>query len=55
VSGQGFRQQGDQDDVEERTYVTHVRRIGEEKLDDKGEKRYPARRYQRRALRQRAE
>jgi len=31
--------------VEERPYVTHVRRISEEKLDDKGEKRYPARRW----------
>jgi putative transposase len=26
-------------------YVPHIRRIGEEKLDDKGEKKYPARRW----------
>lgn len=26
-------------------YVPHIRRIGEEKLDDSGEKRYPARRW----------
>jgi putative transposase len=25
-------------------YIPHIRRIGEEKLDDAGEKRYPARR-----------
>jgi putative transposase len=31
--------------VEERSYVPHVRRIGEEKLDEAGEKRYPARRW----------
>ena len=31
--------------VEERSYVAHVRRIGEEKLDDAREKRYPARRW----------
>jgi putative transposase len=31
--------------VEERIYVAHIRRIGEEKLDDTGEKRYPARRW----------
>jgi putative transposase len=32
--------------VEERGYVPHVvRRIGEEKLDEAGEKRYPARRW----------
>jgi hypothetical protein len=28
--------------VQERGYVAHVRRIGEEKLDEAGEKRYPA-------------
>ena len=26
-------------------YVPHIRRIGEEKLDDKGRKKYPARRW----------
>lgn len=26
-------------------YIPHMRRIGEEKLDEKGEKRYPARRW----------
>lgn len=31
--------------VEQRSYVPHIRRIGEEKLDDTGEKRYPARRW----------
>ena len=31
--------------VEERSYVPHIRRIGEEKLDEAGEKRYPARRW----------
>ena len=31
--------------VQERGYVAHVRRIGEEKLDEAGEKRYPARRW----------
>ncbi len=31
--------------VEERGYVAHIRRIGEEKKDEAGEKRYPARRW----------
>jgi putative transposase len=31
--------------VQERSYVPHIRRIGEEKLDDGSEKRYPARRW----------
>jgi putative transposase len=31
--------------VKERDYVAHIRRIGKEKLDDAGEKRYPARRW----------
>ena len=31
--------------VEKRSYVAHIRRIGEEKLDEAGEKRYPARRW----------
>jgi putative transposase len=31
--------------VEGRNYIPHIRRIGEEKLDEAGEKRYPARRW----------
>jgi putative transposase len=31
--------------VAEHGYVPHIRRIGEEKLDEQGEKRYPARRW----------
>lgn len=31
--------------VQGRSYVPHIRRIGEEKLDQAGEKRYPARRW----------
>jgi transposase len=31
--------------VEQRGYVPHIRKIGEEKLDDAGVKRYPARRW----------
>jgi putative transposase len=31
--------------VQGRGHVVHVRRIGEEKLDEAGEKRYPARRW----------
>ncbi len=31
--------------VEARGYTPHIRRIGEEKLDSAGEKRYPARRW----------
>jgi putative transposase len=31
--------------IERRSYIPHIRRIGEEKLDDAGEKRYPARRW----------
>ncbi len=31
--------------VASRGYVSHVRRIGEEKKDETGEKRYPARRW----------
>jgi putative transposase len=31
--------------VEERNYVAHIRRIGEEKKDEAREKRYPARRW----------
>jgi putative transposase len=31
--------------VKERSYIPNIRRIGEEKLDDAGVKRYPARRW----------
>ena len=31
--------------VRDRNYVAHIRRIGEEKLDGAGQKRYPARRW----------
>lgn len=31
--------------VKERSYVAHIRRIGEEKLDEARKKRYPARRW----------
>jgi putative transposase len=31
--------------VESREYISHIRRIGEEKLNEAGEKRYPARRW----------
>lgn len=31
--------------MQERSYVAHIRRIGEEKLDEACEKRYPARRW----------
>jgi putative transposase len=31
--------------TEEAGYTPHIRRIGEEKWDDKGEKKYPARRW----------
>ena len=31
--------------VRQRSYIPHIRKIGEEKLDDAGEKHYPARRW----------
>jgi putative transposase len=31
--------------VESREYISHIRRIGEEKLDEAGQKRHPARRW----------
>src|SRR3712207_5854187 len=46
VSGQGLRQSTSEGDRRaEGLYVPHIRKIGEEKLDDAGEKRYPARRW----------
>lgn len=41
----GYDNQPTRELVEEREYVPHIRRIGEEKLDEAGEKRYPARRW----------
>jgi len=41
----GYDNKAAREVVEERNYVAHIRRIGEEKLDDTGEKRYPARRW----------
>ncbi len=41
----GYDNQPTRDLVKERSYVAHIRRIGEEKLDEAGKKRYPARRW----------
>lgn len=41
----GYDNQPSRELVEGRSYVAHIRRIGEEKLDEAGEKRYPARRW----------
>ena len=41
----GYDKQASGELVEERGYIPHIRRIGEEKLDGAGEKRYPARRW----------
>lgn len=41
----GYDKQACRELVEERDYIPHIRRIGEEKLDEMGEKRYPARRW----------
>ena len=41
----GYDNQPTRELVEGRSYVTHIRGIGEEKLDEAGEKRYPARRW----------
>ena len=41
----GYDNKGSREIVRERSYVAHVRCIGEEKLDEAGEKRYPARRW----------
>jgi hypothetical protein len=46
VSGQRLRQRASEGDrPTEGLYVPHIRKIGEEKLDDAQEKRYPARRW----------
>ncbi len=41
----GYDNKGSREIVGERGYVPHIRRIGEEKLDEAREKRYPARRW----------
>jgi putative transposase len=41
----GYDNKGSREVVRERDYVAHIRRIGEEKLDEAREKRYPARRW----------
>jgi putative transposase len=41
----GYDNRPSRDLVGERNYVAHIRRIGEEKLDDTGAKLYPARRW----------
>ena len=45
MPGKRLRQTPAREIVEERSYIPHIRRIGEEKLDDAGVKRYPARRW----------
>jgi putative transposase len=41
----GYDNKGSREIVLERSYVAHIRRISEEKLDEAREKRYPARRW----------
>jgi len=41
----GYDNKGSGEIVRERSYIPHMRRIGEEKLDEAREKRYPARRW----------
>jgi putative transposase len=41
----GYDKQPAREVVERHRYIPHIRRIGEEKKDDAGEKRYPARRW----------
>jgi putative transposase len=41
----GYGNRPSREVVKGRSYVPHIRRIGEEKLDEAGEKRYPARRW----------
>ena len=41
----GYDNEPSREVVRERDYVAHIRRIGEEKKDEAGEKRYPARRW----------
>ena len=41
----GYDNRPSREVVEGRSYIPHIRRIGEEKLDKAGEKRYPAKRW----------
>ncbi len=41
----GYDNKGSREIARERSYVAHIQRIGEEKLDEAREKRYPARRW----------
>ena len=41
----GYDNKASREVVQERDYVAHIRRIGEEEKDDEGRKRYPARRW----------
>ena len=41
----GYDNQASREIVKKHQYKDHIRRIGEEKLDQQGEKKHPARRY----------
>jgi putative transposase len=41
----GYDSEAVREIVNDKGYIPHIRRIGEEKLNTKGEKRYPARRW----------
>jgi transposase len=41
----GYDNEATRELVKERNYIPHIRRIGEEKLDETKKKRYPARRW----------
>ena len=41
----GYDNPSSESAVAEHQYIPHIRRIGEEKRDEQGEKRYPARRW----------
>ena len=41
----GYDNKGSREIARERSYVSHIRRIGEEKLDEAREKHHPARRW----------
>jgi putative transposase len=41
----GYDNEATRELVNERNYISHIRRIGEEKLDETKKKRYPARRW----------
>ncbi len=42
---EGYDSKGSREIAWERSYVSHIRRIGEERLDEAREKRHPARRW----------